>query len=301
MICVIATIETAAGHRDDLLAVLRKLVPTVRAEKGCIEYTPMIDTPERFGSPGARAAQRGGDGREVGERRRLGSPPEDPAHGRIPPPDRPLPGEHRSANPPAGVGRLRHSGRLLESGSNRRVALGKKGTVPDEALLGARRNGPKGASHKWGLSPFNQTPGQEVCMATATVDLGPVPALWKRRHLLGLEELSAEEITLILDKAEVFKQADGRRAAEDSAADRQDLRQSVLRELHPHAEQLRAGRPAAGGRHARFLRLDQQPVEGRDVHRHGQEHRGDGRRSGGGAASHAGHARICWPKISAAA
>jgi aspartate carbamoyltransferase catalytic subunit len=44
-------------------------------------------------------------------------------------------------------------------------------------------------------------------MATATVEVGPVPALWKRRHLLGLEELSAEEITLILDKAEVFKQA----------------------------------------------------------------------------------------------
>ena len=50
-------------------------------------------------------------------------------------------------------------------------------------------------------------------MATATVDLGPVPALWNRRHLLGLEELSAEEITLILDKAEVFKRAmaDGQR------------------------------------------------------------------------------------------
>lgn len=44
-------------------------------------------------------------------------------------------------------------------------------------------------------------------MATATIDLGPVPALWTRRHLLGLEELSAQEITLILDKAEVFKQA----------------------------------------------------------------------------------------------
>ncbi len=44
-------------------------------------------------------------------------------------------------------------------------------------------------------------------MATATVNLGSVPALWKRRHLLGLEELSAEEITLILDQAEVFKQA----------------------------------------------------------------------------------------------
>ena len=50
-------------------------------------------------------------------------------------------------------------------------------------------------------------------MATATVDLGPVPALWNRRHLLGLEDLSAEEITLILDKAEVFKRAmaDGQR------------------------------------------------------------------------------------------
>jgi aspartate carbamoyltransferase catalytic subunit len=44
-------------------------------------------------------------------------------------------------------------------------------------------------------------------MTTATPDIGPVPDTWKRRHLLGLEELSAEEITLILDKAEVFKQA----------------------------------------------------------------------------------------------
>lgn len=44
-------------------------------------------------------------------------------------------------------------------------------------------------------------------MTTETVDLGPVPAQWTRRHLLGLEELSAEEITLILDKAEVFRKA----------------------------------------------------------------------------------------------
>ena len=50
-------------------------------------------------------------------------------------------------------------------------------------------------------------------MATATVELGPVPDLWQRRHLLGLEELSADEITLILDKAEAFKRAtaEGRR------------------------------------------------------------------------------------------
>lgn len=39
------------------------------------------------------------------------------------------------------------------------------------------------------------------------VDIGPPPECWTRRHLLGLEELSAEEITLILDKAMVFKEA----------------------------------------------------------------------------------------------
>jgi aspartate carbamoyltransferase catalytic subunit len=34
---------------------------------------------------------------------------------------------------------------------------------------------------------------------------GEVPAHWKRRHLLGLEELSAEEMTLLLDQAERFR------------------------------------------------------------------------------------------------
>ena len=44
-------------------------------------------------------------------------------------------------------------------------------------------------------------------MATKTLQLGPVPECWSRRHLLGLEDLSAEEITLILDKAVLLKQA----------------------------------------------------------------------------------------------
>ncbi|NLF07738.1 MAG: aspartate carbamoyltransferase catalytic subunit [Pirellulaceae bacterium] len=44
-------------------------------------------------------------------------------------------------------------------------------------------------------------------MSTATLDPGPVPGSWQRRHLLGLEELSAEEITLILDKAQFFREA----------------------------------------------------------------------------------------------
>jgi aspartate carbamoyltransferase catalytic subunit len=34
-----------------------------------------------------------------------------------------------------------------------------------------------------------------------------VPDSWQRRHLLGLEDLSAEELTLILDKAETFRRA----------------------------------------------------------------------------------------------
>lgn len=49
--------------------------------------------------------------------------------------------------------------------------------------------------------------GQVDTMATDTIDVGPVPEAWTRRHLLGLEEFSAEEITLILDKAMIFKQA----------------------------------------------------------------------------------------------
>ena len=45
MICVIVTIEVAAGRRDDLLALFREIVPKVRAEDGCIEYGPIIDVP----------------------------------------------------------------------------------------------------------------------------------------------------------------------------------------------------------------------------------------------------------------
>lgn len=36
--------------------------------------------------------------------------------------------------------------------------------------------------------------------------LGPVPAVWTRTHLLGLEDLSAEELTAALDAAAMFKE-----------------------------------------------------------------------------------------------
>jgi quinol monooxygenase YgiN len=55
MICVIATIEVAAGRRDDFLAAFRQLVPKVKAETGCLEYGPMIDLPTSIaGQPPAR-------------------------------------------------------------------------------------------------------------------------------------------------------------------------------------------------------------------------------------------------------
>jgi aspartate carbamoyltransferase catalytic subunit len=47
-------------------------------------------------------------------------------------------------------------------------------------------------------------------MATETAqwpELDSVPSSWQRRHLLGLEELSAEELMLILDTAAVFRRA----------------------------------------------------------------------------------------------
>lgn len=43
MIHVIATVETAEGQREAFLAEFRKVVPLVRAEKGCLEYGPAVD------------------------------------------------------------------------------------------------------------------------------------------------------------------------------------------------------------------------------------------------------------------
>jgi len=43
MIHVIATLEFEPGKRDFVLAEFKKNVPRVRAEAGCLEYTPVID------------------------------------------------------------------------------------------------------------------------------------------------------------------------------------------------------------------------------------------------------------------
>jgi quinol monooxygenase YgiN len=45
MIIVLATIELHPGKRAEFLAEFHKIVPPVRAEQGCIEYFPTVDTP----------------------------------------------------------------------------------------------------------------------------------------------------------------------------------------------------------------------------------------------------------------
>lgn len=43
MIYVVATIRTASGKRDALLEQFHRIVDLVRAEDGCLEYSPAID------------------------------------------------------------------------------------------------------------------------------------------------------------------------------------------------------------------------------------------------------------------
>ncbi len=44
MIHVIATIELAPGTREAYLTEFRKIIADVRAEQGCIEYGPAVDS-----------------------------------------------------------------------------------------------------------------------------------------------------------------------------------------------------------------------------------------------------------------
>jgi quinol monooxygenase YgiN len=45
MIYVFATIELVEGMRDQFLTAQRELLPLVRAEAGCVEYTPTVEVP----------------------------------------------------------------------------------------------------------------------------------------------------------------------------------------------------------------------------------------------------------------
>lgn len=46
MIHVVAIITTQPGKRAEVLTEFHKIVPLVHAEKGCIEYQPVVDAKE---------------------------------------------------------------------------------------------------------------------------------------------------------------------------------------------------------------------------------------------------------------
>ena len=79
-------------------------------------------------------------------------------------------------------------------------------------------------------------------------------ATWRQRHLLGLEKLSAAELTTLLDHAEQFAAYSQPPRRKLQAPEGQGRRQPLLRAVHAHAHQLRPRRPPARGRHARLHR-----------------------------------------------
>ena len=52
MIHVVAIITAKPGKRAEILGHFRANVPTVRAEKGCIEYGPTVDVPTSIPAQG---------------------------------------------------------------------------------------------------------------------------------------------------------------------------------------------------------------------------------------------------------
>ena len=43
VIHVVAIVTAKPGSREEVLAAFREIVPTVRAERGCLEYEPLVD------------------------------------------------------------------------------------------------------------------------------------------------------------------------------------------------------------------------------------------------------------------
>ncbi len=108
MICVIATIEVAAGRREELLALFQGVMPKVRAEQGCIDYGAMIDVRSSLAAQGPVR-----DNAVIIVERweslaALQAHSEDPAHGRVFPASRGLAVELEPASPSAGLTRVVH-------------------------------------------------------------------------------------------------------------------------------------------------------------------------------------------------
>ena len=82
------------------------------------------------------------------------------------------------------------------------------------------------------------------------------PRRLKSRHLLGIADLGADEIALILDTADAMKEIGGRADQEGADAARPHGRQPVLRAEHAHAHVVRDRREAPERRHAQHRHGD---------------------------------------------
>ena len=104
----------------------------------------------------------------------------------------------------------------------------------------------------------------------------PSKPTWTRKHLLGLEELSAEEIRFILDTADSFKEVSTRSRS-------RKCRRCAGGWWSTHSGRTRRARarasrwpPRGFGRHHRLFREGLERLQGRDADRHRPQHRGDG-------------------------
>ena len=107
--------------------------------------------------------------------------------------------------------RAARAGRLRRPGPRRRPRRTHRGPAPTRSTPPTRSSGSASTDPPPRLDP--PLPRAEGATAVSTAPApssdAPSPA-WTRRHLLGLEELSAAEITAILDTAESFAEVSDR-------------------------------------------------------------------------------------------
>ena len=87
-------------------------------------------------------------------------------------------------------------------------ATGKKGTDPDQPSVSARRNGPEGASHKWGLSPFSLSTWVEVGAVAE-----PLEGQCRPGHFRGVATVVLKLFNMVQPDAAYFGQKDFQQAA----------------------------------------------------------------------------------------
>ena len=96
------------------------------------------------------------------------------------------------------------------------------------------------------------------------------------KDLLGIADLSAEEIVLVLDTAEAMKEVGQRTIKKVPTLRGRTVDQPVLRAEHAHAHVVRDRREAPQRRHAQRRDRLVERRQGRDARRHRDEPRGDG-------------------------